>query len=189
MPKLKEVNPFGYELNLQNRNISLGERDYLIQRRDQLQDKINFGLIALNGASLVALLSLLAGKGEASKALGFSGFNALWSATGFTVGLLLAAYAIARSHSVSIDEASNANTRLIKLSALVAHYENETSTEVFERNEELFNNYVAVPLTGFTYSRRAILAQSFSAWAWFFGLVTPLATALAPQLQMLIASL
>ncbi|GEM71133.1 hypothetical protein SAQ01S_08990 [Sphingomonas aquatilis NBRC 16722] len=64
-------------------NFSRARYEYLVTRRDQMQDRLRFGAMALNGASLAGLMAAMGGDGKAASWAGLSGTVALWSATAF----------------------------------------------------------------------------------------------------------
>lgn len=151
---------------------------YLVSRRDQLTEKIRFGLVALNGGSLVALLGALGGSGQAAAWLGFSSGTALISAVSFSVGLLLAGWSLTSQQNLSIEESGDAFARVAMIQRLVIGYELVDSQENRDHLEALMIEYEQLPLVGFRFRNRSIFAQNFSAGLWFFGIAVPLGSAL-----------
>lgn len=158
------------------------ELQYFIRRRDEANEKLRFGLVGLNGASLVALLSALGGRGSAATWLGFTPQNALFSALLFVAGLMLAGYSINTQQNLSTTESGDASARVQTLRRLVALYEQDNTQANNDRYGETLAEYHKLPLTGFQFSSWAITAQHFSGGVWLAGILIPLMSKLGPWL-------
>ncbi|HEY6917547.1 MAG TPA: hypothetical protein VI381_07900 [Allosphingosinicella sp.] len=171
MPSLAESHAFA-------RHAAHEELRYLIDRRDKLTDRIRFGLLALNGASLVALIGALGGGGNAAQWLGFTHNNSIFSAAAFTFGLALAGWSVVAQQSAFVREAGDGSARAQTLNRLASLYKLPATKENVERMSETMNELNDLPLTGFQFQHRSIFAQNFSAGAWFAGIALPFMTAL-----------
>ncbi|MEG3150067.1 hypothetical protein U1769_09225 [Sphingomonas sp. ZT3P38] len=149
----------------------------LLSRRDELEDRLWFGGIAINAASLLALLSALGGKGEAAKWLGFDGPIALGSACAFTVGLIAAITALTVRQRIYYRETSDAYMRVMTAVRIVSEFETADPDD-HDRLEALFQEYLGLPLVSFQFSRVAIVLQSLSGGAWLAGILMPITRAL-----------
>lgn len=176
MPTLGEMLPVTAHIHQGDLAAAREEFRYLAARRDQLTDKIRFGLIALNGGSLLALLSAMGGGGEAARWLGFTPQIALASAVAFATGLCLAGVSVTAQQNLSQTETGDAYSRMQKLSILVALHKDEHSPEAREKAIDVFEEYAQLPLTGFQYSLWSIISQNFSAGLWIVGILYPLLT-------------
>jgi hypothetical protein len=158
---------------------------YLRQRRDALSEKLKLGLVGLNGASLVALLGALGGSGAGAAWIGLTPENALYSAGAFAVGLVLAGHSLNTAERAYGKESADAFARAGALLRLAAIYEHPSEKEQWDRYKQAMDDVHELPLVGFQWSWRSILAQNFSGGAWLFGIAVPLTSPLRPAwLQM-----
>jgi hypothetical protein len=170
--------PFNAAVSQDELKLATGRFEYLSARKDQAGEKIRFGIFALNGASLVALMSTLAGEGSAATWLGFTASNSAMSAAGFAVGASLAGAALIREAGRQDVEAAHAFARQLKLSQIVALYSSEATDVNFRNLNELKAEYNELPLVGFGYSKIAIALQNLACGAWLLGMTIPLVQAL-----------
>ena len=166
---------------------SLAQLDYHRKRRDELTDKIRFSLAGLNGASLIALLSALGGSGQAASWLGFNSSNVVWSASAFTIGLLLAGSALFSQQNRTTREAGDASQRAAAINSLAALYSLPSTKENSDNLGSAMAAFHDAPLTGFQYSVAAIIAQNFSAGFWFIGIAVPIISVLRPAFCLVLA--
>jgi len=171
MPSLAETHRVG-------RDQALKELAYYYDRRDKLFERIRFGVLTLNGASLIALISALGGTGAAATWLGFTQDNVIYSAAAFTLGTIAAGVGIAAQQFHYQREALDGFLRASALSSLAAHYERKASPEALDKHEQDMDALAKLPLTGFQHSHVAIWAQNFSQGAWLAGILVPLSTAI-----------
>lgn len=101
MTKLSDISPVNLAMHQFEQRAAEDELRYLMQRRDAQNEKIRFGLIALNGGSLLALMGALGGAGNAASWLGFTPQNALISSASFVLGLILSGIAVTSQQLVS----------------------------------------------------------------------------------------
>ncbi len=182
MTKLKDDLSVNLAMHQFELEAAEAELQYFLRRRDETSDKIRFGLIALNGASIIALLSALGGGGTAANWLGFNDQNALWSALLFVIGLASAGHSINTQQNLSTKESGDASARAQTLRRLVSLYEEEKTHERLENYSKTLAQFHGLPLTGFQFSHRAILAQHVSGGAWLAGILIPLSTKLKPAM-------
>jgi hypothetical protein len=179
MSTLKDISPVTRAMHEHAFEAATTELRYHIERRDRLNDRIRFGLIALNGASLLALIGALGGDGEAAHWLGFTSTNAMISACCFTFGLLAAGLSVTSQQTVTIKEAGDASARALVLSRLLALYEQPSTSENHERLGKAMEEYSGLELTGFQFNPRSFTAQGLAASAWLIGIAIPLLYALS----------
>ncbi len=178
MTKLSDISPVNLAMHQFEQRAAEDELRYLMQRRDAQNEKIRFGLIALNGGSLLALMGALGGAGNAASWLGFTPQNALISSASFVLGLILSGIAVTSQQNLSVTEAGDASARVQTLRRLVALYDQEATPANHDHLGKAMAEFHNLPLTGFQFSNSAIWAQNFSAGAWLMGILLPLSTAL-----------
>lgn len=177
-PRVESAFPELAELNRHDRDLALADFRYLLERRDKLTERIRFGLLTLNGASLLALLSALGGSGQAATWLGFTRENAIYSATAFTAGLFLAGSAVWAQQNWYTEEVGDASKRVRTLARTSAQFRRPLTKRNVDQVGKHIDEVGDLPLVGFQYSFWAILAQNAAASAWFIGIATPLLDAL-----------
>ena len=184
MTKLSDISPVNLAMHQFEQRAAEDELRYLMQRRDAQNDKIRFGLIALNGGSLLALIGALGGNGTAASWLGFTPQNALISSASFGLGLILSGIAVVCQQNLFVTEAGDASARVQVLRRLVALYDQQATPENHDRLGEAMKEFHDLSLTGFQFSYSSIVSQNFSAGAWVMGILVPLSSALQhPFLQ------
>lgn len=152
--------------------------EYLIARRDQMQEKLQFGTLALNGGSLIGLITALSGEGSAAKWLGFDASSAPISAAAFVVGVVLCRLSLNIEHNRQSIEAGNAFARQSEASMLSALYKAPASKFVMEKIRDVMKRYHDLPLVDFDYSVVSITLKNFAGAAWVVGIAIPLAKSL-----------
>jgi len=158
--------------------LSRSRFEYLVARRDQLLDRLRFGILALNGASLVALISALGGDGAAATWIGLNPPRAKESAAAFVVGTIFAVVSIMIDANIYRTEAGDAEVRRSTLSRLTALYEAPMSKENYDRAGAAMSDYHKLPPVDFQFSKWAIMLLNASGGAWLFGVGVPLSSAL-----------
>lgn len=148
--------------------------EYLIAKRDQVQDRIRTGALALNGSALVAMMAMLADEAKAAKWIGLTDGNARLSAAAFTIGVLSAGVAFWAVNALFTEEAAAAFTRYMKTRQLTASYDGPTTEPGWNAARDALEEYAKSPLVDFRYSPTSILAQNISAACWVIGMVIPL---------------
>lgn len=177
--KLRDVVPSLAVQHEHDRSAAQHDFDYTIERRDSLNDRIQFGSFTINGASLLALMGVLGGNGEAAQWLGFTPSLALFSAGSFTLGCILAGHAINQQLNQITEEAGDANTRIMTLRRLAAMYDEPYSREVYDKLDQVMKEHHASPLIGFRYSNWAITVRHLSGGCWLAGILAPIIGAIS----------
>ena len=152
--------------------------EYLANRRDQLLDKLRFGVLGLNGASIIALMSALGGKGSAATWLGFTEQTAQASAAAFIAGAIAAGVAITLEANLHRTEAGDCEARRSTAIRLNALYKAKLNAKNFDQAGAVMKEYHALPLVDFQFSKAAIVFQNCAAGAWLFGVLMPLSSLL-----------
>ena len=171
---LAEANPVNATYYAKEADLAAARFSYLVERRDQLQEKLRMGVLALNGASLIGLLSALGGEGQAAIWLGFTSENAKYSAASLA-GLLIAAgiSAIVQSNLFT-KEAGDANTRRSQASWLTSFHAAEATEANWDKLELLADEFGNAPIVDFQYSLAAIILQNLAGGAWLAGILIPM---------------
>lgn len=158
-------------------DLAFSERryEYLIAKRDQAQDRIRTGLLALNGASLVAMLALLGNDSKSAVWIGVTSDNARLSAGAFATGLLFAGISMIITGNLFVNEASAAFARYMANRRVHAAYHAEMNEVGWKGVHEALEQRASSPLVDFEYSSWAIAAHNISAACCFFGICVPVA--------------
>ncbi|MCH2240047.1 MAG: hypothetical protein MK060_19415 [Blastomonas sp.] len=159
------------------------DRRYMLQRRDQFSERLLFGAMALNGASIVALLGVLA-SADASAALGFNSAISIWSAASFIVGMVLAGYAANEREIVYIEEAGDAGAWAQAHAVLSAFRDQAFIDEYRKRYSSALKRIGKLQAVGYQWSPASTKAHYRAGGAWLMGITAPLLnnvlTSLAP---------
>lgn len=147
----------------------------LVARRDAIADRLQLGAFALNGGSLIALMSTLGGSGHAAEWLGFDQTRARVSACCFIIGLISAGLSMKTDQNGAIVEAGDALKKASSSRNLAALYSGDHT--LFPELQKEMDNYEALPLVGFRYSYLSIASLNISQGAWLAGVLIPLAAA------------
>ncbi len=178
LPKITEMDPVTAAMALRNFEHDAATYRHLVERRDTLLDRIQFGAVALNAASLLALLGALGGGGKAAVWLGFNAANALYSSVFFAAGLVAAGVAILHGHNRLTVESGDAFARMWAAHRWLARMEAKATSDNYAQMGAVGEEHAKLKLVGF---RRPVLAtalQFVSLGAWLAGISLPLASAL-----------
>lgn len=173
-PTIEEFDAVNAAMFAADQELATRRYEYLISRRDQSLEKLRFGLLALNGASLIALISALGGDGTAATWLGFNADRARYSAAAFIIGAVCGGISILIESNLQRVEAGDAMARHSTLNRLTALYSAKFTKENYDRVGPVMEEYHNLPLIDFRYSIPAIVALNASAGAWLFGVAMPL---------------
>lgn len=179
LPSLSRLDPVTGLMAKQNVEHDKSEYVRLVARRDALLDRIQFGSVALNAASLVALLGALGGGGEAARWLGFDATLAVYSACAFGGGVVAGGIAILHGHDRLTVEAGDAFAKMWASQRWLALLEAPDSSDDLKRANTAREQHAALKLVGFRRSIGATLFQFCSLGAWLAGMIIPLASALS----------
>ncbi|WP_294211328.1 hypothetical protein [uncultured Sphingomonas sp.] len=155
-----------------DQNFSRARYEYLVTRRDQMQDRLRFGAMALNGASLAGLMAAMGGDGKAASWAGLSGTVALWSATAFILGITCAGVAALIASNKYTTESGDAFKRYMTAKRLAATYEGGDWDQASGAMEEHHES----PLVDFQYSTASIALQNAAHGCWLAGICLPVLT-------------
>lgn len=161
---------FGYNAAIADDELSFAKARciYALDRRDRLQERVRFGSLALNAASLLALLSAVGGEDSKLDALGISAGAVTTMTVLYILGVTLAALAVWVSNNFFVDitglEIVNLyNARRKK--ALFDDLSSESGSQWIK--EELDKD--PKPLGDFEFSRAEIALINSSGSAWLAG--------------------
>ncbi|EKU74618.1 hypothetical protein HMPREF9718_02146 [Sphingobium yanoikuyae ATCC 51230] len=148
--------------------------DYLLERRDKIQDQLRIGAMAVNAASLLGVLTALGTNLVSQSKFGVSISDLAYSAACFMLGTILAgAGAVIESWRVP-GEAAEQFDRLSREESLRASLD----TELNDLNRAQFidqRDYLhELPPADFGYSLPAAWATTFAYGAWLAGMIMPL---------------
>lgn len=148
--------------------------DYLLQRRDQVNDRIRNGTIALNAVALLGVLTALSTDLVSGGSFGVSPGDLAFSASCFMVGLILAVVGIAAESWRIPGEAA---TQFALLShhrrqrgVLDSAFRESSHEELTQAMEEIHE----LQAVDFEWSSLANWATNLSAGAWLAGMLLPL---------------
>lgn len=141
----------------------------IIQRRNELGDKIRFGVIALNSGSLLAMAALMGTKDGTANWMNVDVSDARYSAAFFIVGMIGASLAPWLDHLKLIGETADAFTRMSLARDVSTLQATVVSDENAARRAATFEDYLAAPLVDFQSSMPAIWAQNVGVGGWLGG--------------------
>lgn len=175
---VKEAFPVAYRLRLTEQEAAHLEERYQRERRDGLTARIRGSLVALHGASLVALLGLIGGDASGARWLGIGREPLALSAVLFILGLLGAGWSLTAEQTLAIEDSGDALSRAGHLDRITALFENTFTPQNHAQLEKAEKEFESAPLSGFKYSMWAIAAQHLSGAAWLLGVIIPIAVTL-----------
>jgi hypothetical protein len=148
--------------------------DYLIARRDQINDRIRTGSLALNAASLVGVFTALSTSSIADGRFGISLVDLGYSAFCFMCGLIGSVLGIVfDSYRLDI-EAAEQFDRLSRQERYRGALDAVLTKDAEDFLEESMNEVNQLPPQDFRQSLPSILAINFSGGAWIMGMLLPL---------------
>ena len=131
LPALREIYRVGATLADEELSITTRRYEQTVDRRDKLRERTRFGLLALNAASLAALLSSLGGHWVAK--LQISEADIAQAVLCFLLGLMSGAIAIWWSGITATRDAASDFENLLKVRQRKAEYDGAATAEA-ERN-------------------------------------------------------
>lgn len=131
LPTLREV--YRYNASQADAAAALAVRRYeaLLEQRDRLTERMRFGVLSLNAASLIALAALIGDKAKLAQ-LGLSPKIVVVSAVFFVVGSVMSAIAIRMAAIHMTTQAPVASQRVLDSRALVALVDSSCSMQAEE---------------------------------------------------------
>lgn len=173
-PRVADVSPVNSATFAADAELNRSRFEYLAERRDQLLDKLRFGFLALNGASLLALISALGGDGHAAAWIGINPPRARWCAAAWVLGVVLAGVSSWLEGERYRAEASDAFRRQVAARHLASLHNGLANQDTLLKIEEAMKEYFELPLVDFQYSGLAIALQNASGAIWLAGICVPL---------------
>jgi hypothetical protein len=174
MKSLADLSPANARSYRETAGFERSRFEYLVQRRDALNDSARTGCLALNAGSLVALFSLAGASAEAAERVGFTQERTAYCAAAFAIGAILAAVSTLLEANRTNTEAGDAVARLIYSRALASAFENEATEEANKRLVNQMMEFHKLALVDFQYSAAALWARGLSGGAWLVGVLLPL---------------
>lgn len=171
---LREATPVGYLMVKHSLDRDAREHERLITRRDWIRDKLRSGLTTLNAGSLIALLAILNGKGDAMSWFGIDKTNAQWIAALFTLGLIAAAASFRITMTETLSEIADSTKRVFAIEHIVASYEGKPTEAELKRIADNFQNYAALPIVGNRFSDIDFWCLALSQGFWVTGVAIPM---------------
>jgi hypothetical protein len=139
---------------------------HLRSQRDDLTSKIRFGLVALNGASVVAVLTLYGSLKNDLAGLGITSGAVMWAVGFFVVGVVCAGLCLSSHQNQLVIAAGQAEARAITCGTAVdLSAQNPIPKQLGEILEDLRKH----SLPSASYSRAAIWLQQSAASLWLGG--------------------
>ena len=168
LPQLRDL--YGYSASVAESDAELAMRryEYALEQRDKLNERIRFGCLTLNAASLVAL-GTLAQNIDKVVDFGLSKTTITGVAALFGMGLAFGALAIWSNGSHYVDLAAQAFKFRLDTAHRSALYQAKISERAEDEvSEELKKAPPSAP--AFAYSTRTITLTNFSGCFWLVGL-------------------
>jgi hypothetical protein len=149
-----------------------GRLEYLLQRRDTLHDRIRFGLLTINGASLVALLAALGGNGNTAKWMGISHGSAMVSALAFIFGGHAALFSIAADYGYASKEIFDASKKWVAAEQLESGMENFVTPDSDEQADMILTTYQDLPRSYGHPNITSAVLHGVAAASWSVGVIS-----------------
>lgn len=168
-PRMRDL--YGYNASLADAEADLAARryEYLIEQRDKLNERIRFGILTLNAASLVALASFV-GEKDKIEPLGLGGSAIGFAALMFGLGLACAAIAIWSNSNHAILAPARAFEILTKAENRRAHMDQRCGESEEEEFRQLLDEKPhASP--DFAFSKLTITLTNSAGSIWLGGLM------------------
>lgn len=153
---------------------SAARYDYLLQRRDQTNDRIRTGLIVLNSASLLGVLTALGTDVIAEERFAIGISDLVFSACCFILGAIFAASAVMVESWRLPEEAAEQFDRLSRDEALRAALDNHLTEANLDSCRDRMQDVHQLPPADFQYSPSAMWLANMAGGSWLAGLVLPL---------------
>jgi hypothetical protein len=172
--RIKDKYPYHDAVSQHQIGAAQARFDYLLARRDQINDRIRSGSLALNAASLVGVFTALSTDVIAKGTFGLSIGDFAYSACCFMVGLIGGVLGIVfESYRVP----AQAATQFDRLSRQ-ERYRGSLNNRITEKAEESFlksmEDVHELPPCDFEQSKMATFSTNFSGGAWIAGMLLPL---------------
>jgi len=151
------------------------EARQLVQERDSLTGKIRFGLVALNGGSLLAMLGIASGENMLSTALGFTPNAANFSFIAFVIGVVFGGICLFSHQNEMIVKAGITKARVQSLmnGQLILRPNFPPERDQLKDAYKELESAGELKIEALNVNYRSIVAQNLSAGAWLAGLLAP----------------
>lgn len=173
LPKIRDVYGHGASMTDAKADFAARRFEYALEQRDKMQDRLRFGAITLNAASLLTIGTTLGNK-EAVTQLGIAQTSLTWPAVFFAFGLAsgaMAAWVNGNHLIVRAGEAAVENERALRRKALFdAKISEQAETQLSASLDQALAE-ASRPSSDFTYSTRAMQLSSLSGSLWLTGLL------------------
>jgi hypothetical protein len=174
IPRIKDKYLYHDAISQHQLGASQARFDYLLARRDQINDRIRSGSIALNAASLVGIFTALSTDVISKGTFGLSIPDLAYSACCFMIGLIGGVLGIVFESYRIPQQAAEQYDRLSRQEsyrgALNNHLSEPNEASFFRMMEELH----ALPPRDFEQSIVSNISTNFSGGAWIAGMSLPL---------------
>jgi len=173
-PLIREM--FRHANSLSENSLTAAEAryDYLIERRDRSNDRIRTGLIILNSASLLGVLTALGTDAIAAERFGIGITDLALSASTFILGTMLAATAVMIESWRLPSEAALQFDRLTREKLLRASLDVHLDEKGVTYFEERLASLHELPPKDFEFSRTANWLTNVAGGVWLAGMAIPL---------------
>ena len=147
---------------------------YLLERKDRSNDRIRTGLIVINSASLLGVLTALGTEAISSQQFGIGIGDLAFSASAFILGTMLAAAAVMVDSWRLPEEAAVQYDRVSRQENLRAALDTELNEDNLVNFRLRMEDVHALPQKDFEYSPIATVLTNFAGGAWLAGTTLPL---------------
>ena len=144
--------------------------DGLLDRRAKIAERSTFGLLALNGASAVAVFSALQASPLALKALGITPAMLSFSLSAFLLGMVIAVLSV---HSETLHLTNTAGAQFARTNVLrniKKALSDKVRPDAVDRLGKELEGLSSVPPMDFAYSPVQLTLHNFSGSAWLGGM-------------------
>jgi hypothetical protein len=169
-PLMSDVRRYLDSTNKHQLSIAETRYEYLLQRRDQLFDKVRNGLLALNSASLLAVLTALGNPTVSSGKFGLSVNDLAAAACAFAVCLILACVGFWIETNRMQGEVATQFDRMLRHQNLRGMLDSTFTAEHDAQCHEAMKEVHKLPPKDFGHSKFEIIVTNTAGGIWIGGM-------------------
>lgn len=173
-PLLRDIFRYNDAFSENETRLVASRYDYLLNRRDQFQDRVRNGTLILNSVSLLGVLTALGTDMIGAGKFGVTISDLAFAAAAFILGLILGVAGMYAENLRLPGEAARQYDRLarqMRQRAILNEVANERNVEL---HKGLMDEVHAMPQSDFEVSHWSLAFTNFSAGAWLAGVALPL---------------
>jgi hypothetical protein len=180
-PTMRDL--YGYNAKMAEDELAFAARryEYILERRDRISERLRFGSLALNAASIVAIVTALSSAAQPLGKLGVTAGATICVCIAFLIGMILAGTAVWAGFTHAIDVTSDELKHVQGLRHTNALFEHCWTKNIEVAIGEELGERKAVVTADYRYSSAEMALVQWSSLFWLGGVAT-LAVSLALRL-------